>query len=122
MANRRQGGVIEVKADGTRYQAKGEFTYNVNKFKRESIVGQDSVHGYKEEPKALFIEGAITDSDDLSLSDVQNLKDVTATLSLANGKTIVLREAFYAADGDVTTGEGEIQFRLEGIDGEEIPA
>ena len=122
MANRRVGGILKVKVDGQRLQAKGEFTYNVNKTKRESVVGQDTVHGFKEEPKALFIEGAITDSDELSLSDVQGLRDATATLDLANGKTIVLREAFYAADGDVTTSEGEIQFRLEGIDGEEIPA
>jgi len=34
----------------------------------------------------------------------------------------VIREAFYAGPGTVTTGEGEIALRLEGIRGEEIPA
>ncbi len=31
-----------------------------------------------------------------------------------------LREAFYAADGDVTSSEGEIQVRFEAISGEEV--
>ena len=85
-------------------------------------MGADTIHGYKEEPKAQFIEGAITDSDELDLAGFQAITDATITLELANGKVIMLREAFYAADGDVTTGEGEIQVRFEAIDGEEIAA
>lgn len=120
MANRRVGGLIFIKVDGELFQAKGEFTYNVNPVKRESVIGQDTIHGFKEEPKVLFIEGAITDSDELDLAGFQAIRDATVTLELANGKVIVLREAFYAADGDVTTSEGEIQTRFEGISGEEV--
>jgi len=120
--NRRVGGILFLKIDGELFQAKGEFTYNVNPVKRESVVGQDTVHGFKEEPKALFIEGAITDSDELDLQGFQAIRDATVTLEVANGKTIVLREAFYAADGDVTSSEGEIQVRFEGISGEEVSA
>lgn len=118
--NRRVGGIIFFKVDGELFQAKGEFTYNVNRTKRESVVGADAIHGFKEEPKAIFIEGAITDSDELDLQGFQSIRDATVTLELANEKVIVLREAFYAADGDVTTSEGEIQVRFEAIDGEEI--
>ena len=118
--NRRVGGIIFIKVDGELFQAKGEFTYNINPIKRESVVGADTVHGFKEEPKAVFIEGAITDSDELDLEGFQAIRDATVTLELANGKVIVLREAFYASDGDVTTSEGEIQARFEGVRGEEV--
>lgn len=120
MPNRRVGGIVFIKIDGELYQAKGEFTYNVNPVKRESVVGADGVHGFKEEPKPFFIEGAITDNDELDLEKLQSARDATVTLELANGKVIVLREAFYAADGDVTTSEGEIQARFEAISGEEV--
>lgn len=120
MANRRVGGILFLKVDGEFFQAKGEFTYNINPVKRESVVGVDGVHGFKEEPKVIFVEGAITDSDELDLEGFQKIRDATLTLELANGKVIQLREAFYAADGDVTSSEGEIQVRFEAITGSEI--
>lgn len=116
---RRVGGIIFFKVDGELFQAKGEFTHNINPVKRESVVGQDGVHGYKETPKAQFIEGSITDSEDLDLEAFHAITDAVVTLEEANGKVVQLRQAFYAADGDVTTGEGEIQVRFEG-EGREI--
>ncbi len=120
MANRRVGGLLFLKVDGELFQAKGEFTYNINPTKRESVVGQDTVHGFSEMPKPIFVEGAITDSDELDVEGFQAIRDATLTLELANGKVIQLREAFYAADGDVTTNEGEIQVRFEAISGREV--
>lgn len=118
--NRRVGGILFFKVDQELFQAKGEFTYNINPVKRESVVGVDRVHGFKEEPAVLFIEGAITDSDELDLQDFQAIRDATITLETANGKVIVLRDAFYAADGDVTSSEGEIQVRFEGLGADEV--
>lgn len=118
--DRRVGGVIFIKANGEFFQAKGEFTYRINPVKREGVVGQDGIHGYSELPQVPFIEGAITDSSELDLEKFQKITDATVTLNLANGKVIQLRESWYAADGDVTTNEGEIQVRFEGISGREI--
>lgn len=120
--NRRVGGILFLKVDGALLQAKGEFTYNIGRPKREAILGQDATHGYKELPQIAFIEGSITDKDDLSLENLVLTKDSTVTVELANGKTIVVREAWFAADGNVTSSEGEIEVRFEGIDGEEIAA
>lgn len=118
--NRRVGGVIFFKVNGELFQAKGEFTYNINPFKRETVLGQDVPHGFSEIPQVQFIEGTITDSDELDLEGFQKIRDATITLELANEKVIQLREAFYAADGDVTTSQGEIQVRFEGITGREV--
>ena len=118
--NRRVGGIMFLKVDGELFQAKGEFTYNLGAPKRTAVVGQDQVHGYNEVPQVPYVEGSITDNDELDLEKFVTIKDATVTIELANGKIIVLREAFYAADGNVTTTEGEIEVRFEGVKGEEV--
>lgn len=120
MADQRRAGIIGLQINGEMQDAKGDFTYNVGAPKREAIIGSDRVHGYKETPQVPFIEGAITDRGNLDLSALVNTRDATVTLTLANGKVIVLGEAWYAGDGNVGTGEAEIEVRFEGITGEEI--
>lgn len=120
MANRRVGGILLFKLDGQLYQAKGEFTYDIGVEKRDAVVGADGVHGFKEVPKVPFIEGAITDNDELDIEALFRFRDGTATIELANGKVVVLREAWYAGPGTVASEEGEIALRIEGIRGEEI--
>lgn len=117
MPNRRVGGIIFIKVDSAIQQAKGSFSYNLGQPKREAVVGQDKVHGYKEEPQVAMIEGALTDNDELDLEALVLTKDATITLELANGKIIVLRDGFYAADGNVDTNEGEIEVRFESATG-----
>lgn len=120
MANRRVGGILQFKLDGELFNAKGEFTYNIGQPKREAVIGADAIHGFKEEPQVPFIEGAVTDTDETDLESLLNFRDGTATLQLANGKIIVIREAFFAGEGSVTHTEGEIAIRIEGISGEEV--
>lgn len=122
MANRRVGGIMFLKVDGEQFQAKGSFTYNLGAPKRTAVVGVDAVHGFSEVPQSPMISGSITDSDELNLSVLLNVRDATVTIELANGKIIALREAFYAGEGDVTTEEGEIGVEFRGITAEEVAA
>lgn len=120
MAHRR-GGTIALDLDGVLQEPKGNFSYNLGYPTREEIVGADGVHGYKETHKAAFIEGEITDRGDLDLEALVNTTNTTVTLSLANGKAIVLREAWFAAEGNVQTEEGNIQVKfVSKFPGEEI--
>lgn len=116
----RIGGIIALKVNGDIYFAKGNFTYNLGKPKREGVVGADAVHGYKETPQVPFIEGEITDRNELSLEDLVTLDEATITLELANGKVIALSEAWYAGEGTGNTEEGNIACRFEGISAEEV--
>lgn len=116
----RIAGIIALKVNGTQYLAKGNFTYNIGKPKREGVVGSDGTHGYKETPQIAFIEGEITDRSDISLETLLATTGATVTLELGNGKVIVLRDAWYAADGTFNTEEGNGQVRFEGMSGEEI--
>ena len=113
-------GKIYFKVNGELQNAKGSFTYNLGADKLEGIVGADGVHGAKSMPQIPFIEGKITDRPDLDLQSLITLNDTTVTLELANGKNIVLRNAWYANEGSVETEEAEIPVRFEGISAEEV--
>ena len=84
------------------------------------MVGSDRVHGYTEKPQIPFIEGEITDRNELNLKDLVTLVDATVTLELANGKVIMLREGWYAGEGTGNTDEGNIALRIEGMSAEEV--
>jgi len=120
MASNRRAGIIYLKVDGALYDAKGSFTYNPGLPKNEAIVGADRVHGYKSMPQAPFIEGEITDSKNIDIEKLFTLDGATITLELANDKVFILREAWFAGDGSVTTEEAAIAVRFEGMSGEEV--
>ncbi len=122
MANRRVGGIITFNINGTAFLAKGSFTYNIGVPKKEAVIGADGIHGFKEMPIVPFIEGQITDTDELDLQALRETRDATCTLQLANGKVIVVEECHEASDGDGTSEEGELQIRMEGIRGREVSA
>lgn len=120
MAQNRKGGIIYIKVDGSRLQAKGNFTYNLGVAQRTAIVGADEVHGFSESPQVAFIEGEVTDSADLDLAALAKMEDVTVTLELANGKVIVLRNGWFAGEGTGNTEEANIGVRFEGRSAEEV--
>lgn len=120
MAKNRVGGLISLKIDGDIYKAKGNFTYNLGKPKRDAVIGADVVHGYKEAVQVPFIEGEITDTREISLETLAMIDEATVTLELANDKVIVLREAWQAGEGTGNTEEGNIAIRFEGMSAEEI--
>lgn len=120
MANQRKAGLIQFKVNGEIRAAKGNFTYNMGAPKRETMVGSDGTHGFKEVPQIAFIEGAITDQEDLDVKAMLTITDATVTLELANGKTVLLSEAYFAGDGNASTEEGEITVRFEGSSAEEV--
>jgi hypothetical protein len=120
MADQRRAGLIQLQVNGEIQDARGSFSYNLGRPKREAMVGADRVHGYKEMPQVAFIEGAITDRGTLDLAALATGRDLTVTLSLANGKVIVLRDAWFAGEGTASTEEAEITVRWEGANAEEI--
>ncbi len=120
MSNQRRAGLIQLQVNGEIFDAKGSFSYNLGRPKREAIPGADGIHGYKETPQVAFIEGAITDRGSLDVAALVSGKDLTVTLTLGNDKVIVLRDAWFAGEGTGTSEEGEISVRWEGANAEEI--
>lgn len=120
MSQKRVGGIIYFRIAGVLHRAKGNFSYNLGRPKREAVVGSDGVHGFKETPQVGFIEGAITDSQELDKEALVEAKDVDSDLELANGKVIHAHQGWFAADGTGTTEEGEFEVRIESDLVEEI--
>lgn len=117
------GGIFNCKINGTLVSAKGDFTYNFGSLKKEAILGSDGkVVGFKVTGTVPFIEGEITDTADLDVKDLQSLSEGEITLELVNGKVFVLSGAEWSSDGNISTSEGAISVRFEGVDGDEFLA
>ena len=116
----RISGVVFVKWDGNQIDVIGDWSYRINPVKRTTELGSDKVHGYKELPQENFIEGEARDNKNLDLAVFQGITNATVTAKLANGKTIVLRNAWYASEGEVGTESANIKTRFEGMSGEEV--
>lgn len=118
--SQRRGGIIQFQVAGVIQDAKGNFTYNLGRPVRETLVGSDKVHGFSEKPQPCFIEGEITDRGTLDLAALVEAQDVTVSLELANGKVVILRDAWFAGEGTGNTEEGNIAVRFEGRNAEEV--
>lgn len=118
--NQRIAGLIQLQVNGEVYDAKGAFTYNLGRPKREAVPGTDGIHGYKETPQVAFIEGTITDRGNLDTDALITGDDQTVTLTLGNGKTVVLHGAWFAAEGTGSSEEAEFAVRWEGAGAEEV--
>lgn len=116
----RVGGVIELLVNGTRYSARGNWTYSAAESMREAVVGADRVHGFTEKPTVPYIEGELTDRGDFDLAEAAGLADGTVVLRLANGKGKVLRNAWAAGEWVGNTEEGNVSVRFEGLSIEDV--
>lgn len=121
MSDQRRGGIIQLQIGGVLQDAAGNYSYGLGNPKRKVIMGSGKPNGFSEEPQVAYIEGEITDRGDYDLKALTDTVDTTVTLALANGKVVVLRDAWFAGDGDAETGEGKIKVRFESSSpGEEI--
>ncbi|KAL6953366.1 hypothetical protein U1Q18_052060 [Sarracenia purpurea var. burkii] len=98
-------------------RAKGDFTWNLGQPKNESVIGAGSVHGYKSTPQVSFVEGALTDTADVDLIALTGASESTIIVELPNSKSLILRQAYWAGDGEGTTAEGEFKVRGRALSG-----
>ncbi|MDU4291091.1 phage tail tube protein [Mixta calida] len=87
--SRRLAGTANVAVNGVTIMVAGKFKYRPSKLKRETLTGMDSVHGYKESPTSGLISMDVRDSGGTTVSDFNDMTNVTVTAMLANGKTII---------------------------------
>lgn len=107
-------GIATVSADGETYMLAGELEYSVAAVERETLTGQDMVHGYSEKPVAGFIGGSFRDSGEYDVLIFNNMVEVTVSASLANGKVITGSGMWTVGKQDVKTTDGTFSVRWEG--------
>lgn len=116
----RLAGIAYLSVDGQNYMLAGELSYNASSVSRETLVGQDRVHGYGEKPFAGFISGKFRDSGGLTVANFNAMTNVTVTAELANGKTIVGRNMWTVEVQEVKTEDATFEVKWEGFSVEEI--
>jgi hypothetical protein len=110
-------GTAYLTVDGVNYQLEGELKYDVGTVTRESLSGQDTVHGFSEKPKPPSISASIRDSGGLSLAAFNAMRGQTIVLELANGKTIIGRNMWTVEAQEVDTTEAKFTAHWEGLQG-----
>lgn len=107
-------GIASLTIDGVPYLVAGDLKYQVSGRKRETLDGQDKIHGYSEKPRAGKISLSLRDRGDLSVAAVQAMTGVTIVAELANGKTIVGSNMWSVEDQEVDTTEAKFDAVFEG--------
>lgn len=111
-------GTAYFKVDGRQYSLRGSMVVALASKSAESVMGLDGRHGTKEIPVAPYIQCDITDQPNFDLSIVNNLRNVTVTVELINGKSCVLRNADQINHIELNADEGSASVRFEGNSGE----
>lgn len=113
----RLAGVAYITVDGANYRLVGELSYGPSKVKRDTLTGQDAVHGYSEMPVPGFISGTFRDAGGLKVADFNAMTNVTVVAELANGKTVIGRNMWQVGEAlEVKTQEATVDVRWESAD------
>lgn len=115
----RLAGVAYLSVDGQSYQLAGEVSYSVSRVKRTSLSGPSGVQGYSEEPIPGSISGSFRDAGSLTVADFNAMTNVSVTVELANGKTIIGRNMWSVESQEVKSGEATFDVKFEGFSVEE---
>lgn len=115
----RLAGIAYLSVNGQSYMLAGDLSYNPSKVSRESLVGQDGIHGYSEKPHVGSISGSFRDGGSLTVADFNAMTNVTVTAELANGKTIIGSGMWTVDVQEVKTAEATFEVKWEGFSVEE---
>src|SRR6516225_7019226 len=113
----RLAGIANISVDGQNYMLAADLAYSPGSVARETLIGQDRIHGFSEKPRAPFISASFRDADTLTVNDINNMDNVTVTLELANGKTVVGRNMWTVEAQEVKTPEATFEVKFEGFTG-----
>lgn len=117
MAGNIIAGVASLYVDGKAVRVAAQLTYRPTQSTRETLVGQDGVHGASEKPAAGFISAQCRDGGDVSVQDLGNTDNSTVVAQLVNGKLIIGRNMWRVGDPvEVLSEDATFEIRWEGLD------
>lgn len=112
----RLAGITGLTIDGNAYMVVSNVTWSPARWKRETLVGLDSVHGFSEVPIQGYIEATLRDSGDMTIGDFNDFRCVEVLVTLANGKVVGGSNMWNTAALEVRAAEGTFTVRFDGID------
>ena len=110
----RLAGTCYLSVDGQNYMLAGDFSYKVSGVSRETLKGQDGVHGYSETPQPGYIAATLRDSSTLSVADINGMSNATVVAELANGKTIIGSNMWTTDQQESKASDATLEVKWEG--------
>lgn len=107
-------GTASVTIDGTTYMLEGDMKYMPSTVKRESLVGMDGLHGFKETPVPGSISMSLRDSGGLTVGDFNRMTNQTVVVTLANGKLVTGKGMYTVETQEVDAGDAKFEVKFEG--------
>lgn len=112
----RLAGITGLTIDGTPYMVVSDVTWSPVRWKRETLLGLDSVHGFSEVPAQGYVEATLRDAGDLTVESFNEMRCVEILVTLANGKVVGGANMWCVAALEVRAAEGTFQVRFDGTD------
>lgn len=113
----RLAGTAYLSIDGKNVALVGDFEWETGLVDRETLVGMDGVHGFKEKPRPGKISGTIRDASNVSVAAFNNLINTTVTCELANGKRVTGRNMWQTGPTPAKAEDGTFELKFEGVAG-----
>jgi hypothetical protein len=104
----RIGGTLYVTIDGVAYSLRGSWTVTPTNLKREDVAGPDGTNAFTETPTVPGAKGDLMTVPGLSLLALQAITNSTVSISLANGTTYVLANAWTKPPFEADTADGKV--------------
>jgi hypothetical protein len=115
------GGIFKLYVNGVQMNLKGDPTIDIGGKQRTLLMGADGrAHGYQVRNTKASVSGTFTDTSDLDLVLLRDMKNATIKIEKPNGKTVIINDAAFSGDASESGAEGEINFAFEGTPGEEL--
>jgi len=121
MTNNYNAGTAYFSIDGQRYAVVGDLSYKLSGSDKESLNGQDGYHGQKIKPMPGEISAKLRNGKSVDIQALLNADQVTITLELINGKSVIGRNMTRTGERpEVNTEEGEFEIKFAGPEVTEI--
>lgn len=105
--------------DGVEYAVVDSVGYQVARSVKETLTGQNGVHGFSVKPVAPFITAKIRDSAGTSVADFEAMENVSVSLELTSGKRITGNGMWCVNAQEVNSDDATFTVRFEGPDVQE---
>jgi hypothetical protein len=112
----RLAGITGLAIDGTPYMVVSDVTWSPVRWRRETLAGLDSIHGFSEVPLQGFIEATLRDSGDMAVESFNEMRCVEVQVTLASGKVVGGANMWCVSALEVRAAEATFQVRFDGTD------
>lgn len=111
---------ITIKKDGDVLLNKEGFTFRPGGIERESVAGDNSVHGFTEKIQPAQLSGNLSHTEAQDLTAYGDVSDATIVVTTNTGQAYVMRNAWQTDAPQLDAGSGEVSVAFESEPAEKL--